>query len=62
MEEIDAEYRELFLNAGGEKFHYIASVNDNPDFIEALSDVVLENAQGWLTLKNDRDVRLVSSS
>lgn len=47
IEEIDAEYRELFLNAGGKEFHYIPAVNDDQGFIDALMDIVLENTPGW---------------
>ena len=34
------EARELFIEAGGETFHYIPCLNDNPAHIEALAEVV----------------------
>ncbi|MBT6114657.1 MAG: ferrochelatase, partial [Porticoccaceae bacterium] len=38
--EINMEARELFIEAGGETFHYIPCLNDNPKHIEALAEVV----------------------
>ena len=40
IEEINMEARELFIEAGGETFHYIPCLNDNPAHIEALAEVV----------------------
>ena len=40
IEEINMEARELFIDAGGETFHYIPCLNDNPAHIEALAEVV----------------------
>ena len=40
IEEINMEARELFIEAGGETFHYIPCLNDNPKHIEALAEVV----------------------
>ena len=43
LEEIDMENREIFLQAGGEQFHYIAALNDRPDHIDALFDIVQQH-------------------
>jgi ferrochelatase len=40
IEEINMEARELFIEAGGETFHYIPCLNDNPAHLEALAEVV----------------------
>jgi ferrochelatase len=40
IEEIDAEGREIFMDAGGEAFHYIPCLNSDSAHIEALADVV----------------------
>lgn len=40
IEEINVENRENFLEAGGQKYSYIAAVNDNPEFIRVLADIV----------------------
>jgi ferrochelatase len=42
LEEIAAENRELFLQAGGESFHYIPALNDRPDHIAALTGIVAQ--------------------
>jgi ferrochelatase len=40
IEEINMEARESFLHAGGEQFHYIPCLNDDPEHIEALASIV----------------------
>jgi protoporphyrin/coproporphyrin ferrochelatase len=44
LEEIGMENRDVFLAAGGEKYHYIAALNARPDHIAALRQVVLGEA------------------
>lgn len=40
LEELEVENKELFLNAGGEKYQYLSAVNDDPLFIEALEEII----------------------
>jgi len=40
LDEIKREYCEIFIEAGGKKFSYIAALNDNDDHIDALVDVI----------------------
>jgi ferrochelatase len=40
IEEINMEARESFIDAGGEHFHYIPCLNDDPKHIEALASIV----------------------
>ena len=47
LEEIAILNRGFFLAAGGERFRYIPALNDQPDHIRALADVVERNVQGW---------------
>ncbi len=47
LEEIAIEGQATFLHAGGEQLRYIRCVNDSPDFIRALADLVERNVQGW---------------
>lgn len=49
LEEINMEAREAFLHAGGNEFHYIACLNDDPQWITALCDVAQQHLQGWPT-------------
>ncbi|WDE05816.1 ferrochelatase [Thalassomonas viridans] len=40
LEELESENREIFMEAGGEKYHYIAALNDRDDHIEMLTGLV----------------------
>jgi ferrochelatase len=40
IDEIQREYREIFIDAGGETFQYIAALNDNEEHIDALVDII----------------------
>ena len=44
LEEIGMENRDVFIAAGGGKYHYIAALNARPDHIAALRGVVLGEA------------------
>jgi ferrochelatase len=47
LEEIAMEVREAFLHEGGERFEYIACLNDNEVWIQGLQKISLEHLQGW---------------
>lgn len=49
LEEINGEIREAFLHAGGQEFTYIPCLNDDAAHIDALTAVIQENLQGWVT-------------
>jgi len=49
LEEIDEQNRALFLQAGGQAFHYIPALNAHPDHIALLSDLIARELQGWST-------------
>jgi ferrochelatase len=51
LEEINDEAREAFLEAGGQDFHYIACLNDQPSWVQALADVCEQHLGGWNTLQ-----------
>lgn len=48
IDEINREYRELFLHNGGKEYRYIPALNARPDFIEMLSELCIDNLSGWL--------------
>jgi len=48
LEEIAQEGREDFQHAGGGEYHYIPCLNQRSDWIQALTELVLVNLQGWL--------------
>jgi len=60
IEEIDQENREVFRHAGGERYRYIPALNDRPDHIRVLADLVHRNLQGWVRSPaewNDEEAR-----
>lgn len=50
LEEINQEAREAFLHAGGQVFHYIPCLNDDPQWIDALGEISQRHLSGWPTL------------
>jgi ferrochelatase len=53
IEEIGEENREYFEHAGGERYEYISALNDRPEHISALADLVQLNMSGWQTPEVD---------
>lgn len=47
LEEIQMENRALYMEAGGEKFNYIACLNDNSEHINTLCEVLTAHMFGW---------------
>ncbi|HEC20855.1 MAG TPA: ferrochelatase [Gammaproteobacteria bacterium] len=47
LEEIAVENKAAYLEAGGEKFHYIPALNDRADHITALAGLVQKHLAGW---------------
>ncbi|MDD4910790.1 MAG: ferrochelatase [Sideroxydans sp.] len=48
LEEIAMEGKEDFQHAGGGEYNYIPCLNDRNDWVHALTDLVMNNLQGWL--------------
>jgi len=49
LEEIDQEARAAFLEAGGAEFNYLPCLNDQHEWIAALSALAIRHLQGWPT-------------
>ena len=47
LEEINMEARAAFLGAGGQEFHHIACLNDQHEWIAALTAIAIQHLQGW---------------
>ncbi|TAH41960.1 MAG: ferrochelatase [Dokdonella sp.] len=47
LEEIAMQGRDSFLKAGGEKFHFIACLNDSDDQVLALESLIRRHCAGW---------------
>ncbi len=43
LEELESENREIFIEAGGEQYHYIPALNDRDDHIDAIVSLVAAN-------------------
>jgi ferrochelatase len=55
IEEISGENQEYFMENGGKRFQYIACLNDRPDHIHFLADLVSRHAQGWPETDSQRN-------
>ncbi len=53
LEEIAIENKAAFLQAGGGEFNYIPCLNERPQWIQALTQIVRENLVGWLPGESD---------
>lgn len=53
IEEIGEENREYFEHAGGERYEYISALNDRPEHINALADLVQLHMSGWQATPTD---------
>ena len=47
LDEIDREAQQIFKSAGGGSLRYIPALNDRPDHLEALAQVVLNKVEAW---------------
>ena len=47
LEEIAMQNKETFLAAGGTRLHYIPALNDRPDHISVLVNLIQKHIQGW---------------
>ncbi len=61
LEEIEGENCEYFMENGGERFQYIACLNDRADHIQVLTDLFIQHAQGWPELDEKRDINAVNT-
>jgi protoporphyrin/coproporphyrin ferrochelatase len=53
LEEIAMEGKEIFTHAGGGAYNYIPALNDSDVWIHALTEIALENLQGWVSVEWD---------
>ena len=49
LEEIAMEGKEIFTHAGGGEYNYIPALNENDAWIHAMTEITLENLQGWVS-------------
>jgi protoporphyrin/coproporphyrin ferrochelatase len=56
LEEIDQEARVAFTLAGGTEFNYLPCLNDQHEWISALSALAIRHLQGWPSEPSDESV------
>lgn len=49
LEEIAMESKDIFQSNGGGEYHYIPALNENNTWIHAMTDIALENLDGWVS-------------
>jgi ferrochelatase len=49
LEEIAIEGKHIFISNGGGEYHYIPALNEDDAWIHAMTTIVLENLQGWVS-------------
>jgi ferrochelatase len=49
LEEIAMEGKHIFRSNGGGDYHYIPALNENDAWIHAMTEIALENLQGWVS-------------
>jgi len=62
LEEIAMEGKADFLSAGGKEYHYIPCLNERPDWIAALADIVANHLAGWPTQASPDPAELAQSA
>jgi ferrochelatase len=50
LEEINMEVRHDFEAGGGQHYHYIPCLNDNPAWIAGLAEIAEQHLIGWPTM------------
>jgi ferrochelatase len=58
LEEIAQEVRHAFLSAGGQEFHYVPCLNDDPRWIAALASIAEQHLGGWPTREQPSEAAL----
>ncbi len=61
LEEINMEGRAAFMGAGGQEFHYIPCLNDDPQWITALCALTQQHLAGWPTQSAPNTAALAAS-
>lgn len=62
LEEIAMEGKEIFQSNGGGKYHYIPALNAQESWIHAMTDIALENLQGWVSEQWDTGAAKVAAN
>ena len=47
LEELKVENKNYFIDSGGENYKYIPCLNDSPEHVKFLVELIIKNTQGW---------------
>ncbi|MFZ1827613.1 MAG: ferrochelatase [Candidatus Competibacteraceae bacterium] len=61
LEEIALENRQMFLDAGGERYRYLPALNDTPEHITALAGLIERQTAGWPEFSVSYDSRAIAA-
>jgi len=61
LEEINIQYRALFLGCGGEEFNYIPALNDRAPHVQLLSTLILKHCRGWPEVSADWNENVINN-
>jgi protoporphyrin/coproporphyrin ferrochelatase len=61
LEEIAMEGKATYLNAGGGEFHYIAALNERNEWMAAMTQIAIEQLQGWFKPDWDRSAAMAEA-
>ena len=53
LEEVNIGYRQLYFDSGGQAFNYITCLNDRPEHIEMLEQMVSRSVSDWIQSSAD---------
>lgn len=55
LEEIAMEGKQIFLSNGGGEYHYIPALNDQALWVQAMTEIAIENLHGWAEAEWDAE-------
>lgn len=55
LEEIAMEGKHIFTSNGGGEYNYIPALNENDAWIHAMTEIAIENLQGWVSVDWDAE-------
>jgi ferrochelatase len=61
LEEINIQYRALFLGCGGKTFDYIPALNDRATHVQVLANLILRHCQGWPEVSSDWSAEAINN-
>lgn len=61
LEEIEMQNSELYEHAGGKELRYIAALNERPDHVDFITNLIMRNLAGWPEAAVGYDTKIAAS-